>query len=1051
MAESGKKRLSKLARELNVGINTIVEFLQKKGVDIDANPNNKVDKEHVDMLYKQYKADFNLKKETDKISSLRKLIKKKAVSLRDKDDEEEQDDIVDDDKDVPEDILHIQDRTSKIITEEIKPAKIEEPVKPKQKEEVEFIEEKNILDGPKVVGKIEIEEKIAKKPVVKKEEKLKDEQESPVEKIETPEIKVEKQEKEKQEVKKELVDEVEEKAKEKAKEKPKEDLKEDKSKEPISKEPKKESIIEISKDTLEKVVEPKKKANTKTIASSVKPVRKKLVLKKKVDLENQEKKKNETLKNQEDKKLADEKNKQAEVKETVFRTKIEQLSGPTVIGKIDLPVKEKKKEQDKRNKKKKRKRIRKDHVNISGFQDQPKKVIKVGDKKVATTQNKTQNNRTQVGNKRLKQVKKKHHRQDPLLKREVNEEDVQKKVKETLARLQSKGKSKASKFRRQKRDNVEKKHQEEIERQEEESKVLQVTEFIPVSELASLMEVQVNDVISTCMSLGAMVSINQRLEADLLTLVAEEFGYKVEFISVEIKEQVEEVEDKPEDLIPRPPIVTVMGHVDHGKTSFLDYVRETNVIAGEAGGITQHIGAYRVTLKNGKEITFLDTPGHEAFTAMRARGTQVTDIAIIVIAADDSIMPQTKEAISHALAAGVPIVFAITKIDKPSSNPDKIKQELASRDLLIEEWGGKYGSIDISSKTGEGIDDLLERVLLEAEMLDLKANPKRNAVGTIIESTLDKGRGFVATVLIATGNLKVGDIILAGQYQGRVKAMYNERGQKVKFAHPSHPVLILGLNGAPGAGDKFNSMDDEREAREIANKREQIIRELGQRSNKHITLDEIGRRIAVGNFKELNVILKGDVDGSIEALADSLIKLSTEEIQVNVIHKAVGPIAENDIMLASASDAVIIGFQVRPSVAARRLAEKEGIEIRLYSIIYDAIEELKSAMEGMLSPEIKEEILGSVEVREVFKITKVGTVAGCLVTEGKILRSSKVRIIRDGIVAYTGELGSLKRYKDDVKDVRSGMECGLNIEKYNDIKVGDIIESYQEIEVKKKL
>ena len=567
-----------------------------------------------------------------------------------------------------------------------------------------------------------------------------------------------------------------------------------------------------------------------------------------------------------------------------------------------------------------------------------------------------------------------------------------------------------------------------------------------------MMNVSPTEVISACMALGLFVSINQRLDAETINIVADEFGYSVEFVSVEIQEAIEDdEEDNDENMEPRPPIVTVMGHVDHGKTSLLDSIRKTNVIAGEAGGITQHIGAYNVKLPDGRAITFLDTPGHEAFTAMRARGAQVTDIAIIIIAADDNVMPQTVEAINHASAAGVPIVFAINKIDKPGANPDKIREELANMNYLVEEWGGKYQCQEIAAKKGLNIEELLEKVLLEAELLELKANPHKKATGSIIESSLDKGRGYVATVLVQSGTLKVGDVMLAGQYYGHVKAMFNERGEKLTQAGPSEPALILGLNGAPQAGDKFNVMSNEKDARQLANKREQLQREQGLRTQKHITLDEIGRRIAIGNFQELNVIVKGDVDGSIEALSDSLIKLSTDEIQVNIIHKAVGQITEGDVLLAAASNAIIVGFQVRPSMGARKLAEKEQIDIRLYSIIYQAIEELKAAMEGMLSPDIKEEVIATVEVLETFKISKVGTIAGCIVREGKITRTAKVRVIRDGIVIYTGALGSLKRFKDDVKEVAKGFECGLNIENYNDVRVGDVIEAYQEVEVKKTL
>ena len=645
-----------------------------------------------------------------------------------------------------------------------------------------------------------------------------------------------------------------------------------------------------------------------------------------------------------------------------------------------------------------------------------------------------------------------HSLRKPVIKQAVSEEDVQKQIKETLARLTGKGgKNKGAKYRREKRDAVSQRQQEELELQEQESKILKITEFVTANDLANMMNVPVVKVISTCMSIGIMVSINQRLDAETINIVAEEFGYKTEYVSAEVVEAINDEEDREEDLVSRAPIVTVMGHVDHGKTSLLDTIRQANVIAGEAGGITQHIGAYNVKLKSGRQITFLDTPGHEAFTAMRARGAKVTDIAIIIVAADDNVMPQTVEAINHAAAAGVPMVFAINKIDKPGANPDKIKETLAGMNYLVEDWGGKYQSQNISAKQGLGVDELLEKVLLEAELLDLKANPNRRAMGSVIESSLDKGRGFLSTVLVENGTLKKGDIVLAGTYFGRVKAMFNERNQNIEAAAPAAPALILGLNGAPQAGDIFHVLESEQEAREIATKREQLQREQGLRTQKILTLDDIGRRIAIGNFQQLNVIVKGDVDGSVEALSDSLIRLSTEEIQVNVIHKAVGQISESDVTLAAASDAIIIGFQVRPSQAARRAADNDGVEIRLYSIIYDAIEEIKSAMEGMLSPEIKEVQTGYVEVREVFKITKVGTVAGCMVKEGKLKRANKIRLIRDGIVIYSGELGSLKRFKDDVKEVSAGYECGLNIHNYNDIKIGDVIEPFEEIEVKKTL
>ena len=639
----------------------------------------------------------------------------------------------------------------------------------------------------------------------------------------------------------------------------------------------------------------------------------------------------------------------------------------------------------------------------------------------------------------------------PIVRPEVSDEEVSKQVKDTLARLTAKGaKSKSAKYRKDKRDAVAERMNEEFEREEQERSTLKVTEFVTVSELATMMNVSPTQVITACMNLGLMVSINQRLDAEALVVVAEEFGYKVEFVSVEIQEAInDEGEDKEEDLVPRPPIVTVMGHVDHGKTSLLDNIRKTNVIEGEAGGITQHIGAYSVEL-NGQKITFLDTPGHEAFTAMRARGAAVTDVAIIIVAADDSVMPQTIEAINHAQAAGVPMVFAINKIDKPNANPDHIKEQLSQMNYLVESWGGKYQDQEVSAKKGLNLDKLLEKVLLEAEMLDLKANPDKKAQGTVIESTLDKGRGYVSTILVQSGTLHVGDVILSGTYTGRVKAMFNENGKKVESAGPSTPVQVLGLNGAPQAGDTFNVMEDDRSAREIANKREQLQRMQGIMTQKHVTLDEIGRRIAIGSFKELNIIVKGDVDGSIEAMSGSLIKLSKETVQVNVIHAAVGQISESDVLLAAASNAIIVGFQVRPSASARKLAEKEEIEIRLYSIIYDAINDIKDAIEGMLEPVMKEEIVASVEVLEIFKISKVGTVAGCVVREGRLQRNTPIRVIRDGIVIYTGKLGSLKRFKDDVKEVTNGQDCGLNIESFNDIRVGDIVEGYEQVEVKRK-
>lgn len=717
-------------------------------------------------------------------------------------------------------------------------------------------------------------------------------------------------------------------------------------------------------------------------------------------------------------------------------TEVPKLQGTKVIGKINLDANNANNANNGKSegsgKKKKRNRIGGGRVDVNAIQENIQKNAQ---------------QRQDPKDKKGKKNKKAAH------VAQVSDEDVAKQVKETLARLTegNKAAKKGAKYRKEKRDAVAQKMQDERVAEAAESKILKLTEFVTANELATMMNITVTQVIQTCFNLGMFVSINQRLDAETINIVADEFGFKTEFVSADVVNAIQEEEDQEEDLQSRPPIVTVMGHVDHGKTSLLDYIRKSNVIAGEAGGITQHIGAYNVTLDDGRHITFLDTPGHEAFTAMRARGAQVTDIAIIIVAADDNVMPQTVEAINHASAAGVPIVFAINKCDKPNANPEKVKESLANMNYLVEDWGGKYQSQDISAKSGKGVQELLEKVLLEAELLDLKANPDRKAQGTIIESSLDKGRGYVATVLVSNGTLNVGDVMLAGTAYGRVKAMFNERNQRIKSAGPAEPVIVLGLNGAPQAGDKFNIFDEDHEAREIAAKREQLAREQGLRTSKHLTLDEIGRRIALGNFQEINVIVKGDVDGSIEALSDSLIKLSTEEIQVNVIHKAVGQISESDIMLAAASNAIIVGFQVRPSLAARKMAEKEEIDIRLYSIIYDAIEEMKDAMAGMLAPEIKEEIVATLEIRETFKISKVGTIAGCMCKEGKIKRTSRIRLIRDGIVVYTGELASLKRMKDDVKEVSSGFECGLNIANYNDIHVGDIVEAFEQVEVKKTL
>lgn len=733
-----------------------------------------------------------------------------------------------------------------------------------------------------------------------------------------------------------------------------------------------------------------------------------------------------------------------------IRVERQKLSGPTVLGKIELPVEKPKSVGSSRpgDDRKKRKRIKKVDVaktpgaNPQGGQgtqgggNRPGGQGQGGNRPGGGNFNRGGNN----------------FRKGPVDKPAVSEQDIQKEIKDTLARLSSQGgKSKASKNRRAKRDDrAQRREMEQIEAELQE-KILKLTEFVTVSELASMMNVSPTQVISACMSLGIFASINQRLDAETIQIVAEEFGFETEFVSADVQEAIPEVEDKEEDLIERPPIITVMGHVDHGKTSLLDKIRNANVTAGEAGGITQHIGAYSVTLKDGRKMTFLDTPGHEAFTAMRARGAQVTDVAIIIVAADDDVMPQTKEAISHAQAANVPMVFAINKIDKPGANPDKIREQLSAMNILVEEWGGKYQCQEISAKQNLNIDELLDKVLLEAEILHLRANPNKNAVGTVIESSLDKGKGYVTNMLVHAGTMKVGDVVLVGRNYGRVRAMHDEHGVALKEAGPAQPVSVLGINGAPSAGDTFHVMDDEREAKSIATKREQLYREQGLRTNKHITLDEIGRRLAIGDFKELNLIVKGDVDGSIEALSDSLLRLSTEEIQVNIVHKGVGAITEADVNLASASDAIVIGFQVRPSVSARKLAEQEQIDIRLYSVIYKAIDELKAAMEGMLSPDIEEKIIGTAEIRETFEITKVGTIAGCYVMDGIIKRTSKVRVIRDGIVIHTGVLGSLKRFKDDVREVKNNYECGLNIDKFNDIKIGDLVEAYEEVEVARKL
>ncbi len=900
MAEAKNVRLNKVLREFNISLDRAVEYLSSQGYDIDARPTAKISGEVYQVLFEKFQTDKSKKVASKEVSEERKKEKEELRLAREKEQQE-------------------------------KLRKLEEERKKKEEEEKEqerIVKAKGKLDGPKQVGKIDLEKDKKPKPQEPKKEEKKSEKPQP--------------------------------------------QKQEKSEPAAAKKP---------------------------VASSAK-------------------KETEST--------------PGEPKEDRVETKYQKLDGPNFTGeKIDLsqfkkPAKKKddkknEKSSDKGNKKKRRRRISKD----SGGGNNKKGNFNKGNKK---------------------RTRKK------VTKEEPTEEEVQKQIRETLEKLQGKSsKGKGAKYRRDKRDQHRQKTEEEQAQLEQESKTLKVTEFVTVSEVATMMDVPVTKVISACMSLGMMVTMNQRLDAETLSIVAEEFGYEVEFVTADLEETVDIDEDAPEDLSPRAPIVTVMGHVDHGKTSLLDYIRKANVIAGESGGITQHIGAYGVELDSGQKIAFLDTPGHEAFTAMRARGAQVTDIAVIVIAADDDVMPQTKEAISHAQAAGVPIIFAINKVDLPTANPDKIKEKLASMNLLVEDWGGKVQSQDISAKQGTGVQELLEKVLLEAEILELKANPDKLASGAVVEAYLDKGRGYVSTILVQAGTLKIGDYVLAGTTSGKIKAMHDERGNNIKEAGPSTPVSILGLDGAPQAGDKFTVMEDEREAKEIAAKRTQLQREQSVRTQRHITLDEIGRRIALGDFQELNIILKGDVDGSVEALTDSFQKLSTEEIQVNIIHKGVGAITESDVLLASASDAIIIGFNVRPAGNASQVADREEIDIRTYSIIYDAINDLKDAMEGMLSPELKEEVTGTAEIRETFKISKIGTIAGCMVTSGKIYRSSGVRLIREGVVIYTGELASLKRFKDDVKEVSKGYDCGMQVKNYNDIKEGDVIEAYREVEVKKTL
>ena len=959
-------RLSKLTRQFNIGLQTLVDFLKEKGAEVEMNPNAKISDSYLPAIEAKFGEEQKLKQDSEKVAIKLKEIIELGSKKKTADD--------DNDSNVKEVIIKSNLSSQTPPAQPVQPsapqaapsaARTETPESPSP----EAAPAPKPAEGLKIIGEIDLSQ-FEKKPKTKEEKAIKEPEIQPEENKEeekAPEVHVPEQESPAAET-----------------------------------EPEKETEVPESTE----------------------------------DEEKQE--------------ITEDAAKPHEVRE--IKIEVERLQGPKIVDKIDLSQFEKKK-----NKKRER---------ISKGNSQKVDVTKIGSEQDASGQkneNKKKNSdksgKNSFAGDRSGSGKggKKRDRFKQMTEAEEEEmqKEIQKQIKETYARMnEAKNKTNlGAKHRREKRELASQKIMEENEMREMDKKVLKVTEFVTVNDLATLMNnTPVTKVIAACMNLGLMVSINQRLDAEALVLVAEEFGYEVEFVTADLTEAIEqEADDDNGHLVSRPPVITVMGHVDHGKTSLLDYIRKSNVIAGEAGGITQHIGAYNVVLPDGQRITFLDTPGHEAFTAMRARGAKMTDLAIIIIAADDAIMPQTVEAINHAQAAGVPMIFAINKIDKPGANPDKIKEQLANMNILVEDWGGKYQCQEISAKKGINVDKLLDKVLLEAELLDLKANPDRRASGAVIESSLDKGRGYLATVLVQNGTLHVGDIMLSGCYTGRVKAMFNERGQKVEEAGPSTPVSVLGLNGAPTAGDTFNVMADEKEAKDIANKREQLIRIQGIKTQKHMTLEEIGRRIAIGNFKELNIIVKGDVDGSIEALSDSLIKLSTEEVRVNVIHKAVGAISESDVLLAAASDAIIIGFQVRPSANARKLAEKESIEIRLYSVIYDAINEVKSGIEGMLAPEEKEEVTATAEVMETFKISKVGTIAGCIVREGKLTRNAKVRVIRDGIVVYTGELGSLRRFKDDVKEVTTGQDCGLNITGYNDIKVGDVVEAYTIVEVKRTL
>ncbi|HHP7242266.1 MAG TPA: translation initiation factor IF-2 [Cyclobacteriaceae bacterium] len=989
MTEEKTMRLSQVARKLNVGRTTIIEFLSNKGYKVDRNPNSKIDAEQYDALAKEF-AESALEKE--EASGL--TIGTKA----------------------PEDLIIKEQKNKNEEEEEIKIKDLSSGSKPLETSEASNKVETDSpkLVGIKVVGKIDLDQEKKKKEELQKKEELP--------KREEPKIK------ERQ-----------------AEEKPVEPVTKPEDVIEESKDDKKPQAVEVTK----KEAEPEKKTKEHKVAQQLDKT-KEVKAKEKASSE-QSKKSEETNQKPEPEKV--QKQEQPEVQsDGIIEAKADSLKGLTVLGKIDLQTRKK----PDKDKGKEQREAKKESSKAAGNQKQPLPVASSDQKKERKKRPRkritSQQSSGAKGGQTTRPPKRDAKRtQKP--KEELSDKEIQNKIKNTLAKLSSGSKSSSnrSKYRKEKRSQIAEAHEEEVNQQKKDARILKVTEFISANDLASLMNVSVNEVISTCMNLGMFISINQRLDAESITIIADEFGYNVDFTNTEEEIDVEEVQEEEENLQERAPIVTIMGHVDHGKTSLLDYIRKAKVAASEAGGITQHIGAYDVVADDGRRVAFLDTPGHEAFTAMRARGAKITDVVVVVVAADDSVMPQTKEAINHSQVAGVPIVIAINKVDKANANSDKIKEELSGINILVEDWGGKFQCQEVSAKTGLGVDELLEKVLLEAELLELKANAKKNAVGTVIEASLDKGRGYVATIMVQEGTLKVGDVILAGSHFGKVKAMFDHRGKKIKNAGPSTPVLMLGLDGAPQAGDKFNVMDTDREAREIANKREQILREQSIRTKKHITLDEIGRRLAIGTFKELNVIVRGDVDGSVEALSDSLLKLSTDEIVINIIHKGVGQISESDVLLATASDAIIVGFQVRPSSSARKIAENEEIEIRLYSVIYDAINEIKDAMEGMLEPTEEEVITGNIEVREVFKISKVGTVAGCYVTDGVVKRQNKIRLIRDGIVTYTGEINALKRFKDDVNEVKAGYECGLSIKNYNDIKVGDIIEGFTTKEVKRTL